>query len=171
MRKNDPESITADDLHKMLLVARWVWCPCHHSRLPNELQIESALGLQLNRVVPVCFWLTLARQNLRCLVPLSEAKYSHAVWLLGYWKPAGFGLCWFLRSCRSCSWLLFVLPQVPVAQCGADDAVQGEVDESKATRGTAQGQAAAAEMCQWQWTLTAAGCHSENCSNPGWSPY
>ncbi|XP_027562642.1 mini-chromosome maintenance complex-binding protein-like [Neopelma chrysocephalum] len=24
MRKNDPESITADDLHKTLLVARWV---------------------------------------------------------------------------------------------------------------------------------------------------
>lgn len=26
MRKNNPESVTADDLHKMLLVARWVWC-------------------------------------------------------------------------------------------------------------------------------------------------
>lgn len=24
MRKNDPESITADDLHRTLLVARWV---------------------------------------------------------------------------------------------------------------------------------------------------
>lgn len=45
---------------------------------------------------------------------------------------------------------LFVLPQVPVAQCGADDAVQGEVAESKATRGPEEGQAAATAKCQWQ---------------------
>lgn len=48
MRKNNPESVTADDLHKMLLVARWVWCSCHHSGLPSKLQLEPALGLQLN---------------------------------------------------------------------------------------------------------------------------
>lgn len=45
---------------------------------------------------------------------------------------------------------LFVLPQVPVAQRGADDAVEGEVAESKTTRGSAEGQAAAAAKCQWQ---------------------
>lgn len=45
---------------------------------------------------------------------------------------------------------LFVLPQVPVAQRGADDAVQGEVAESKATGGPEEGQAAATAKCQWQ---------------------
>lgn len=53
--------------------------------------------------------------------------------------------------------------QVPVSQRRADNAVKREVAESKAAGGVAQRQAAAAEMCQWERTLTA----SDSCPSLG----
>lgn len=76
--------------------------------------------------------------------------------MLSYFQRlAGLELCWagavlVAAAAGAVPDWLFVLPQVPVAQCGADDAVQGEVAASEAAGGAAQGQAAAAAMCQWQ---------------------
>lgn len=47
MRKNNPESVTADDLHKMLLVARWVWCFVTTQGFPASCKLSQHLVCSL----------------------------------------------------------------------------------------------------------------------------